>query len=116
MPRYCLVGRVRPDRLDDYRALHQEVWPELLEALVDAGWRDYSLFLGEDGLLVGYVECDDLALAQQRVADTDVNRRWQLAAGDLFVTDGPPDRAWVILPEVFHLESQLDAHHRRTHP
>jgi L-rhamnose mutarotase len=108
MPRYCLVGHVDPERLDDYRRVHAAVWPELLEALRDAGWRNYSLFLREDGLLVGYVEADDLGVAQARVAATEVNARWQAAMAELFTSEGPPDEVWEILPEVFHLESQLE--------
>ena len=61
MPRYCLLGHVDPNRLDEYREAHRAVWPELLEALRDAGWRNYSLFLRDDGLLIGYAEADDLA-------------------------------------------------------
>ena len=56
MPRYCLLGRVDPGRLDEYRDAHRAVWLELLEALRDAGWRNYSLFLRDDGLLIGYAE------------------------------------------------------------
>ena len=108
MPRYCLIGHVEQERLDDYRRVHAAVWPELLRALRDAGWRNYSLFLGEDGLLVGYVEADDLGLAQARVSATEVNARWQAAMAELFTGEGPPDEAWTILPEVFHLESQLE--------
>ncbi len=107
MPRYCLLGHVDPNRLDEYREVHRAVWPELLQALRDAGWRNYSLFLRDDGLLIGYAEADDLARAQQQVAQTEVNGRWQQAMGDLFVTEGAPDEAWEIVPEVFNLEDQL---------
>ena len=107
MPRYCLLGHVDPSRLDDYRAAHRAVWPELLVALRDAGWRNYSLFLREDGLLIGYAEADDLDLAQERVARTEVNARWQAAMKDLFTADAAPDESWEIVPEVFNLEDQL---------
>jgi L-rhamnose mutarotase len=36
-----------------------------------------ALFLTDDGLLIGYLETDDYAAAQQRMAQTDVNARWQ---------------------------------------
>ncbi len=107
MPRYCLLGHVDPDRLEPYRAAHLAVWPELLVALRDAGWRNYSLFLRADGLVIGYAEADDLAAAQERIARTEVNARWQRAMAELFGTDGPPDEAWELVPEVFHLEDQL---------
>ena len=37
----------------------------MLDALRRTGWRNYSLFLREDGLLIGYLECEDLAAAQR---------------------------------------------------
>jgi L-rhamnose mutarotase len=109
MPRYCLLGHVNPNRLDEYREAHSAVWPELLEALRDAGWRNYSLFLRDDGLLIGYAEADDLALAQEKVARTEVNARWQAAMSELFQSKGAPDESWEIIPEVFNLEDQLRA-------
>lgn len=108
MPRYCLVGHVDPARLEDYRRAHAAVWPELLVALRDAGWRDYSLFLRDDGTLIGFVAADDLTRAQEAVARTEVNARWQAAMAELFSTDGAPDEAWELMPEVFNLEDQLD--------
>jgi len=95
--------------LDEYRRRHAEVWPELLEALRDAGWRRYSLFLRDDGLLIGYAEADDLAAAQERVARTEVNARWQASMSELFaaIEGAAPDESWELVPEVFNLEDQL---------
>ena len=77
--------------------------------LSDAGWRNYSLFLRDDGLLIGYVEADDLDEAQERVARTAVNARWQATMSALFSSEGAPDEAWERIPEVFNLEDQLKA-------
>ncbi len=109
MARYCLVGQVDPAKLDEYKARHAAVWPELLEALQAAGWRNYSLFLRPDGMLIGYCEADDLELAQERVAATEVNARWQAEMARLFVASGAPDQAWERVEEVFNLEEQLAA-------
>ena len=73
--RVCFVLQVCPDRQDEYRQRHGEVWPEMQDALRNAGWRNYSLFLREDGLLVGHLECDDFDAAQQAMAATEVNER-----------------------------------------
>ena len=107
MPRYCLLGHVAASRLEEYREVHRAVWPELLEALRVAGWRTYSLFLRDDGLLIGYAEADDLAASQEQVARTEVNARWQAAMSELFQSEGAPDEAWELIPEVFNLEDQL---------
>jgi len=53
--RICFTLQVRPDRLEEYRRRHAQVWPDMLAALRDTGWHDYSLFLRGDGLLVGYL-------------------------------------------------------------
>lgn len=109
MTRYCFTSTVDPRHLDEYRARHAAVWPEMLAALRDAGWRRYSLFLDDGGLLVGVFEADDKDLAQARMAATEVNGRWQAQMADLFAGDGNPDEGFVYLPEVFNLEDQLDS-------
>ena len=101
MERVCFQLQVRPDRLEEYRARHREVWPEMLDALREAGWRNYSLFLRDDGLLVGYVETDDFEAAQRAMAATEVNERWQRDVAPFF--DARADHALVRLEEVFHV-------------
>jgi L-rhamnose mutarotase len=110
VPRYCFNLQVRPERMAEYAERHQAVWRDMLEALRDTGWRNYSLFLREDGLIVGYVEADDLEAAQAAMAKTEVNARWQ-AFWARFVGaphGRPPDEGFVLLTEVFNLDDQLD--------
>jgi L-rhamnose mutarotase len=110
MPRACFQLQVRPDRIAEYKARHAAVWPEMLRALHEAGWHNYSLFLRQDGLLIGYVETpSSIAQAQAAMARTDVNARWQAEMSDFFEElDGlAPDEGFLLLEEVFHLEDQL---------
>ncbi|MFE4920929.1 L-rhamnose mutarotase [Streptomyces sp. NPDC056661] len=106
MQRVCFLLKVRQERLEEYRERHAAVWPEMLAALSAAGWHNYSLFLREDGLLVGYLETEDFAAAQDAMAATDVNTRWQAdMAGFFEALDGAePDEAMRPLSEVFHLD------------
>lgn len=105
MQRVCFVLKVRPDRLAEYRERHAHVWPEMRGALSAAGWHNYSLFLREDGLLIGYLETDDFAASQAAMAATEVNARWQEEMAGFFEElDGrAPDDAMRPLTEVFHL-------------
>lgn len=106
----CFILQVRADKLTEYRARHEEVWPEMLDALVATGWHNYSLFLDDDGLLVGYLETDDFAAAQAAMAATDGNARWQAEMAPYFVAlTGRPDENMRVLPLVFQLETQLAA-------
>ena len=111
MKRVCFTLQVRPDRLDEYRRRHAAVWPDMLQALADTGWRNYSLFLADDGLLVGYVEADDLHASLEAMARTEVNARWQAEMAPFFMgLDGRgPDEGFVLLEEIFNLEDQLRA-------
>src|SRR4029077_12191031 len=109
MTRYCFTSRVDPRNLDLYRERHAAVWPEMLTALRDSGWCNYSLFLAETGLLIGYFEADDKDLAQARMAATDINTRWQAGMADLFAADGQPHDGFSYVPEVFNLNDQLRA-------
>ena len=111
--RVCFRSSVQPGLIEEYRRRHAAVWPEMLRALKDAGWNNYSLFLGEDGLLVGFVECDDFDAVRARMALTEVNARWQAEMATLFDTpdnpDQAPDEGFQVLEEVFNLDDQLAA-------
>ena len=109
MRRVCFVLRVRPDRLAEYRERHAAVWPEMLTALKAAGWHDYSLFLHDDGLLVGCFRTEDLVASLAAMEATEVNARWQAQMAPFFSgLDGRrPDEGFVTLDEIFHLETQL---------
>src|ERR1035437_4949323 len=103
--RICFLLKVKPDRLDEYKLRHQAVWPEMREALSRTGWHNYSLFLREDGLLVGYLETEDFSAAQAGMEAEEVNARWQAEMGEFFeALDGQrPDEAMRPLEQVFFL-------------
>jgi L-rhamnose mutarotase len=98
--RVCFQLHVRPERIAEYRERHRAVWPEMLDALRDAGWSNYSLFLRPDGLLIGYLETEDFEVATAAMDATDVNARWQADMAPFFSQELSFER----LEEVFHLD------------
>jgi L-rhamnose mutarotase len=105
MERVCFLLKVRPERLEEYRRRHAAVWPEMLQALRETGWHNYSLFLRDDGLLVGYFETPDLQGALDGMAAREVNGRWQAEMAPFFEgLDGRrPDEGFLRLEQVFYL-------------
>ena len=77
MQRVGLLLKVRPDRLEEYKRLHDPIWPELAAELTAAGIRNYSLWLHPDGTEFGYLECEDWDAACDYLAGSEVHTRWQ---------------------------------------
>lgn len=105
MERVCFLLKVKQERLEEYKERHKAVWQEMLDALHQTGWHNYSLFLRDDGLLVGYFETPDYEAALSGMAERDVNARWQREMAPFFEDlDGKrPDEGFQRLEQVFYL-------------
>ena len=102
MSRVAFQMQVRPERMQEYLEAHRAVWPDMLEALEQTGWRNYTLFHRDDGVVFAYLECDDFEASRAAIAETDVAKRWGEAMQHLLApgTDPGADR----LTEYFHLD------------
>lgn len=110
MTRVCFRLQVAAEHMDAYRERHAAVWPAMLRAIAKAGRRNYSLFLDDDGLLIGYYETDSVADADASLAASEVAGAWESHMQDLFDgATGRADQTARVLPEVFNLEDQLAA-------
>ncbi len=104
MKRACFLLQLKEDLIGEYREAH-DVWPQMLAALSEAGFRNYSLFMRPDGLIVGYFGADDPQAALEAIGETEVNARWQQNMARFFtgrsgdLQEGGPE--W--LEEYFHL-------------
>lgn len=105
MQRVCFILYVKKDRLEEYKERHKSVWPEMLAALSQTGWHNYSLFLRPDGMLIGYVETPDFQKALDGMAGTEVNARWQAQMKEFFEDpeNRAPDEQMRPLEQVFYL-------------
>lgn len=107
MKRVGFVLKVKPDKIEEYKQHHKQVWPEMLQALSEAGWHNYSLFVRQDGSLFGYFETpESLEAAQAQMAQKEVNTRWQEFMAPYFESpdNSRPDEMFLELIEVFHLD------------
>lgn len=105
MQRIAFRLRVREDKLEEYKAHHQAVWPELLADMHAAGYRNYSIF-ADGPELFGYLECEDWEAAQRALASSDANRLWQEFMSGYLATPVDPDDdgSLNLLEPVFHME------------
>ena len=106
MKRVGFLLKVKQEKIAAYKMHHEQVWPEMLDALRRAGWHNYSLFMRDDGLLFGYFEAEESFQASlDGMARTDVNQRWQDFMAPYFEGVGlHADQMMLELDEVFHLD------------
>ncbi len=107
MKRVAFILKVKQDKLAEYKERHKQVWPEMLAALRRTGWRNYSLFLRDDGLLFGYFEAEEnFEASLEGMAREEVNPRWQDFMAPYFEGLGGAhaDKNMQELEEVFHLD------------
>lgn len=107
MKRIGFILKVKPDKIAEYKQQHQNVWPEMQEALRRNGWHNYSLFMREDGLLFGYFETpESFQAALDGMAGEDVNARWQTFMAPFFegIGGAHPDEMMHELEQVMFLE------------
>jgi L-rhamnose mutarotase len=106
MERVGFLLRVKADRLHEYKNRHLEIWPEMLAALQQAGWRNYSLFLNKEGLVFGYVEADNFRQALERIEETEISKRWGDEMAPFFegMDGGRPHQRMELLERFFYLQ------------
>jgi L-rhamnose mutarotase len=78
MQRVAFLIRVRPEKLDEYKRLHDPLNAELAAVLRKAGIRNYSLWMRPDGTEFGYLECDNWEQTCAELARSPVHDRWQV--------------------------------------
>lgn len=105
MKRVGFQFSINKDRIEEYKNIHQNVWPEMLNALREAGWHNYTLFMREDGVVFGYFESEDgLSTAQTKMAEEEINTRWQQFMAPFTENAERPDESFIELEEYFHLD------------
>lgn len=99
-----MTFELRPGTEAEYKRRHDEIWPELVEAIKDAGFSNYSLFR-RGVTVIGYAECEpDVATALAKLGPTEVNRRWAEWFEDVIVALTDEQGNLRTAKEVWHLD------------
>lgn len=77
MKRVGMTWQVKPEHWAEYKDIHLNPWPELLEAIQAVGIHNYSIFaLGTRVFAYMEVDGDDPYEALDRLAQTDIKKKW----------------------------------------
>lgn len=77
MKRYGMVIKLKPEKVEEYRRLHEQVWPGVLDTIRACHIRNYSIFY-KDGYLFSYFEYtgDNLARDMEKMAEDQTTQEW----------------------------------------
>jgi L-rhamnose mutarotase len=104
MQRFCFTFEIREGTEAEYKKRHDEIWPELVTAIQQAGITNYSLFRRAT-TIIAYCECEpDAATAFARVGESEASDRWNEYFKDIIVSLTGPDGELVEYAEVWHLD------------
>ena len=109
MKRYGFLIGIRPEDIPEYKRLHADVWPEVLEQIRKSHIRNYSIFLREpENLLFGYYEYhgEDHAADMARMAEDPKTREWWAVCGpkQLPLESRAEGEWWAEMEPVFLME------------
>lgn len=82
--RFAMTTRIKPDKEQQYRALHQTVWPGVVDQMARGNYRNFSIFLVElddelyEFFYVEYVGTDATKDGEMNKADPCNQRWWKL--------------------------------------
>ena len=108
MQRFGQVIGVKPEHLDEYKRLHADVWPEVLQMIAACNIRNYSIYVLNDNTLFSYFEYvgDDFEADMAKMADDPKTQAWWDVCGPM--QEPYPNRKkgewWMALEEVFHTD------------
>ena len=103
MQKYAFKMRLNPGAKAEYRRRHDQIWPELVALLKDAGVSDYSIHLDEEtNTLFGVLwRADDHKMDD--LPSAPVMRKWWAHMADIMQTNPDNEPVSVPLEPVFHM-------------
>jgi L-rhamnose mutarotase len=104
MKRAAFKMKLKPGFRDEYKKRHDAIWPELKKLLLDAGIRDYSIFLDEETDTLFAVQKIDGNAGSQDLGKTEIVQRWWAYMADIMETNADNSPVSIPLPEVFYLD------------
>lgn len=107
MTRHAAVVRLLPEAEAEYRRIHADVWPEVLDRIARCHISNYSIYL-HDGLLIATFEyhgSDYEADMAAMAADPKTQEWWRVTVPmQQSLSPNPEASWWLPIEEVFHVD------------
>lgn len=104
MEKYAWKAKIKAGKKLEYKKRHDEIWPELVALLKEAGINNYSIWC-EGDLLFGYYECEkgiDYALEKQK--QSPIVAKWNNYMKDVLEMEMEDSGGQPHLEQIFDLK------------
>jgi L-rhamnose mutarotase len=102
-----MVIQVKPDKFQEYKQLHVQVWPDVLKMIKECNIRNYSIY-HKDGYLFSYFEYfgDDFETDMSKMAaDPTTQKWWDVCKPCLEPLETRAEgELWATMEELFHCD------------
>ena len=104
MRRQAFLMKLKPGMVAEYKKRHDEIWPELAQALRAAGVADYSIFLDEGTFTLFAIRTVADEQKMTGLPNLPIVRKWWNYMAPLMEVN--PDNSPVAIPlrEMFYLD------------
>jgi len=104
MEEVAFTMKLKPGVEAEYQRRHDEIWPELTTALIEAGIRDYSIYLDRSTGTLFALQKRLPNHTTEALPGLPVMQRWWAYMADLMETNPDNSPVAVSLTRVFHQE------------
>lgn len=107
MKRFGQVIKLKPDKIEEYKELHRNVWPEIKTLIQECNIKNYSIFF-KDNTLFAYFEYvgTDYEKDMEKMANDSVNQKWWSVCKPCQMPLETANKGewWADMEEVFYLD------------
>ena len=103
MEKHAFKMRLNPGCRDEYKKRHDEIWPELVALLKEAGISDYSIHLDEETNTLFGVLWRTVDHTMGSLPETEIMQRWWVYMADIMETEADNKPVVTDLTPVFHM-------------
>ena len=104
MEKYAFKMQLHEGQLATYKQRHDDIWPELIELLKQAGVSDYSIYLDEDTHILFGVLWRQEDHTMDLLPLNPIMKKWWAHMGDIMQTNSDASPVATPLIPVFHLD------------
>lgn len=105
MRRFGMIIKLKPHRIEDYKKLHADVWPEVTKVISKSNIKNYSIYLKDETLFsyFEYVGNSYETDMEEMAANLVIQKWWDVCKPCMLPIETREEGEWwANMEEVFH--------------